>query len=134
MHRQVYEHFRDAITAGQLRPGDRLPSARALAQRLTVARGTIDAAYAMLSGEGYVISRASLGTVVSPELSGIVIRRAAERRAAQVSRQPTQGAPGAFQLGLPALDAFPRKLWSSLCARQARALSATDMAYPDPSG
>jgi GntR family transcriptional regulator/MocR family aminotransferase len=134
MHRQVYEHFRAAITAGQLRPGDRLPSARALAQRLTVARGTIDAAYAMLSGEGYVISRASLGTVVSPELSGIVIRRAAEPRAAQVSRQPTQGAPGAFQIGLPALDAFPRKLWSSLCARQARALSATDMAYPDPSG
>jgi hypothetical protein len=33
-----------------------------------------------------------------------------------------------FQLGLPALDAFPRKLWSHLAARQARAPSATDMA------
>ena len=34
-----------------------------------------------------------------------------------------------FQLGLPALDAFPHKLWPRLAARQARALSAADMAY-----
>jgi GntR family transcriptional regulator/MocR family aminotransferase len=39
-----------------------------------------------------------------------------------------------LQLGLPALDAFPRKIWSRLVARHARAFAPTDMAYPEPSG
>jgi GntR family transcriptional regulator / MocR family aminotransferase len=29
---------------------------------------------------------------------------------------------------------FPRKIWSRLVARQARELSAAEMAYPDPAG
>jgi GntR family transcriptional regulator/MocR family aminotransferase len=33
-----------------------------------------------------------------------------------------------------ALDAFPRKLWSRLVARHARAFAPTEMAYPEPSG
>jgi GntR family transcriptional regulator / MocR family aminotransferase len=70
LHRQIYDYFRTAISAGQLRPGDRLPSARTLAQQLAVARGTVDAAYAMLAGEGYVISRRPSGTIVSPGLPG----------------------------------------------------------------
>jgi GntR family transcriptional regulator/MocR family aminotransferase len=37
-------------------------------------------------------------------------------------------------MGLPALDAFPRKLWSRLVAREARALSSAGMANLDPAG
>jgi GntR family transcriptional regulator/MocR family aminotransferase len=37
-------------------------------------------------------------------------------------------------MGLPALDAFPRKVWSRLVARHARGLLPADMAYPDPAG
>ena len=44
------------------------------------------------------------------------------------------GAPKPFQLGLPAVDAFPRKLWSRLLARQGRELSAADMGYPEHAG
>ncbi|WP_084305923.1 PLP-dependent aminotransferase family protein [Bradyrhizobium sp. ARR65] len=135
IHRQIYDHFRSAITTGQLRPGDRLPSARSLAQQLSVARGTVDTAYAMLTGEGYVVSRRALGTIVSPHLPSLAARRAAtERRDAPLPLQPAQREPRPFQLGLPALDAFPRKLWSRLVAREARALSAADMAYPDGAG
>jgi GntR family transcriptional regulator/MocR family aminotransferase len=36
-------------------------------------------------------------------------------------------------LGLPALDAFPRKLWARLGARELRGLQAPELAYP-PSG
>ena len=134
LHRRIYDHFRRAIATGQLRPGDRLPSARALAQQLTISRGTVDAAYAMLAGEGYVVSRRALGTIVSPDLPSLAARRAAsERRNAPLPQRP-RGEPRPFQLGLPALDAFPRKLWSRLVARQARALSAADMAYPDRAG
>jgi GntR family transcriptional regulator / MocR family aminotransferase len=135
LHRQIYDHFRAVITTGQLRPGDRLPSARGLAQQLTVARGTVDAAYAMLAGEGYIVSRRALGTAVSPALPSPASSRAAgEPRMAQAARSETRRALRPFQLGLPAFDAFPRKLWSRLAARQARALSAADMAYPDPAG
>jgi GntR family transcriptional regulator/MocR family aminotransferase len=134
LHRQIYDHFRTAITNGQLRPGDRLPSARGLAQQLTVARGTVDTAYAMLAGEGYIVSRRALGTAVSPALPSPAMGASGERRSAPAARHETRGEPRPFQLGLPALDAFPRKLWSRLAARQARALSAADMAYPDPAG
>jgi GntR family transcriptional regulator/MocR family aminotransferase len=37
-------------------------------------------------------------------------------------------------MGLPARDAFPRTLWARLVAREARALSAEDLGYPDPAG
>ena len=71
LYRQIYEHFRAAIRIGQLRPGDRLPSERRLAEEFATARGTVDAAYAMLAGEGYIVSRGPAGTIVSPELGGV---------------------------------------------------------------
>ena len=40
LYRQIYDHFRAAIEAGQLRAGDRLPSARRLAEEFATARGT----------------------------------------------------------------------------------------------
>jgi GntR family transcriptional regulator / MocR family aminotransferase len=135
LHRQIYDYFRTAISAGQLRPGDRLPSARTLAQQLMVARGTVDAAYAILAGEGYVIGRRPSGTIVSPGLPRV-------EHAAATSKPPPRLAPsnvltGAakpFQLGLPAVDAFPRKLWSRLIAWQGRGLSVADMGYPEHAG
>ena len=135
LHRQIYDYFRTAISAGQLRPGDRLPSARTLAQQLMVARGTVDAAYAILAGEGYVIGRRPSGTIVSPGLPRV-------EHAAATSKPPPRLAPsnvltGAakpFQLGLPAVDAFPRKLWSRLIAWQGRGLSVADMSYPEHAG
>ncbi|WP_143218584.1 GntR family transcriptional regulator, partial [Achromobacter xylosoxidans] len=39
LYRQVYERFRGAIAQGTLKPGDRIPSARALAKEMGVARG-----------------------------------------------------------------------------------------------
>ncbi len=135
LHRQIYNYFRTAITAGQLRAGDRLPSARTLAQQLMVARGTVDAAYAMLAGEGYVIGRRPLGTIVSPGLSEVARTAVASRpRRRRAETEAVAGGPKPFQLGLPALDAFPRKLWSRLIATQAREISAADMGYPAPAG
>ncbi len=37
-------------------------------------------------------------------------------------------------MGLPALDAFPRKIWARLAARSARAMQAPDMTYPAIAG
>ncbi|KAF1009261.1 MAG: HTH-type transcriptional regulatory protein GabR [Pseudomonas fluorescens] len=51
-YQEIYRRFRLAIDQGQLRPGERVPSVRALAQELKVARGTVETAYQLLISEG----------------------------------------------------------------------------------
>lgn len=136
-YRQIYDRFRKAISSGILKPGDRIPSARALAKDLGLARGTIEAAYAMLAAEGYVQAKGQAGTVVTP---GLVLHAHPEAQAAPAgplgaaSVAPRQPAILPFQLGLPALDAFPRKIWAWLGARQVRTMQPIDMAYPPLQG
>src|ERR1700733_12139027 len=67
-YRQIYHRFRGAIASGLLKPGDRIPSARALTRELGLARGTIDAAYSLLAAEGYIQARGQAGRVVTPGL------------------------------------------------------------------
>src|ERR1700749_3962946 len=67
-YRQIYNRFRGAIARGVLKPGDRIPAARALAKELGLARGTIEVAYSLLSAEGYIQARGQAGTVVAPAL------------------------------------------------------------------
>ena len=135
LYRQICEHMRAAIRAGQLRPGDRVPSTRELAAQFGTARGTVDAAYAILAGEGYLIGRGAAGTIVSTELdSRAVVGAAGRERPNSRAKPPARNELRPLQIGLPALDAFPRKLWSRLVARHARAFAPTDMAYPEPSG
>src|SRR5437868_11988924 len=115
LYRQIYDHFRTVIGAGQLRPGDRLPSARRLAEEFTTARGTVDAAYAMLAGEGYIVSRGPAGTMVSPDLRGAAVaKRTVTLSLAGGREQQAAAGPRPFQMGLPSLDAFPRKIWSQI--------------------
>ncbi len=135
LSRQLYERFRRAIASGQLRPGDRLPSIRVLAAELAMARGTVDAAYAMLAGEGYVVTRSQAGTIVSPELrDAAALDDDAMRPVRSSSRPSGRAEPLLLQMGLPAIDLFPRKLWTHVIAQEARRSSASDMMYPDPAG
>jgi GntR family transcriptional regulator / MocR family aminotransferase len=66
LYRQVYEAVRDKIMTGQLRPGARLPSTRAMATELGVSRRTALEAYDQLLAEGYVVGRVGSGTTVAP--------------------------------------------------------------------
>jgi GntR family transcriptional regulator / MocR family aminotransferase len=135
LYRQIYDRIRTAIRIGQLRPGDRLPSTRAFASELSTARGTVEAAYAVLAGEGYVVSRGPAGTIVSPALGQRLFAVPTTKRPPEIrTERHAAGVPRPFQMGLPALDAFPRKLWSRVVARQAGVLSAADLSYPDPAG
>ena len=54
------------LRAGRLRPGDALPSTRALASALGLSRGPVVAAYDELAAAGFVVSRAGSGAVVAP--------------------------------------------------------------------
>ncbi|HEX5830992.1 MAG TPA: winged helix-turn-helix domain-containing protein, partial [Gemmatimonadaceae bacterium] len=64
LHRQLYDGLRDAILAGRLLPGARLPSTRTLAADLRVARTTVSLAFDQLRVEGYVVGRRGGGTRV----------------------------------------------------------------------
>src|SRR5690348_11927287 len=57
--------LRDAIRAGRLAPATVLPSSRALAGQLGMARGTVRAAYDQLAAEGYLVTRHGSGTRVA---------------------------------------------------------------------
>lgn len=127
---QIATRVRAAIVSGQVVAGAKLPSARALAAQLAVARGTVDAAYALLAGEGAIHTRGSGGTVVSGAPVAIAHHTPFMFAAPAAARE----APLTFRMGLPALDLFPRKLWSNLTVQAARALQPTDLSIPDPAG
>ncbi|MEQ9947135.1 PLP-dependent aminotransferase family protein [Pectobacterium aroidearum] len=136
LYLQLYRRYRDAITAGKLHPGDRVPSVRSLASELNLARGTVEMAYQMLASEGYFLTRGPAGTIVSPRLENLGEPGHIATSLSQIPTHPQAEADQVhpFQLGLPALDAFPRKSWARLAGHNLRALDTAAMIYPDPAG
>ncbi|GAA1057880.1 GntR family transcriptional regulator [Agromyces luteolus] len=63
---QLVDGLRRGILSGRLRTGDPLPSTRALAAELGVARSSVVAAYDQLAGEGYLEVRQGAPTRVAP--------------------------------------------------------------------
>ncbi|WP_198389077.1 aminotransferase class I/II-fold pyridoxal phosphate-dependent enzyme [Burkholderia ubonensis] len=155
---QICERFRTAIAAGHLRPGDRVPALRSLATQLNTARGTVEQAYTILVDEGYLQMRGAAGTFVSPSLPisptqsppsqsddpALRVARADSSGAAGASRNnlPSRqliavamsGEPRPLQPGVPALDAFPRKVWHRLVSLRARSGDRALLGYPNPAG
>ena len=141
LSRRLEEGLRSAILSGQLQPGARLPSSRALAARLGVSRTTVLTACDRLLAEGYLVGRVGSGTYVAGDLPApgrrqarpvpALSRRGALIAATPVSAPRSGGAPRPFAPGVPALDRFPGELWSALGAARLREHGA---AYPDPAG
>jgi GntR family transcriptional regulator len=65
MYKQVTDQIKDAIATGDLKPNDRLPSVRELSEALKVSAITIKRAYLDLETEGYILTRAGLGSFVA---------------------------------------------------------------------
>ncbi|MET9516318.1 PLP-dependent aminotransferase family protein [Streptomyces sp. NPDC002994] len=72
LYRRLTDAFVRAVRSGDLRPGDRLPSERRLADALSVSRATVVAVYDALRGSGLVETRRGSGTRVS---GGAVVHR-----------------------------------------------------------
>src|SRR4051812_36671650 len=62
---RVHHGLRDAILAGRLAPGSRLPASRALAAQLGMRRNTVVGAYEQLLSDGLVETRVGAGTFVA---------------------------------------------------------------------
>lgn len=143
LYRQIYTRVKQAIIQGQLNAGERVPSVRSLASELGVARATVENAYGLLLDEGFLQSRGQAGTYVSRTLNLPSASQVANHGKTYPSQSvPEQSAPDliqpdlplSFQLGLPALDAFPRAIWSRIVARRLRYSTAVSLSHPPLAG
>jgi GntR family transcriptional regulator / MocR family aminotransferase len=155
MYRQLYEWFRRAILAGQLRPGQRVPSTRSLAAELKVSRIPVSNAYEQLHAEGYFETFVGAGTCVAssipddaskPTIGKILgawrqvsnrkgLRKVSRRVSLMRVPAPTwSNKLVAFRVSLPALEHFPIRVWSQLVNRHSRKPTRQLMAYGDAKG
>ena len=138
LHRQLYDQLREAILSGRLAPGTRLLSTRELAGELGIGRNTVINAFDQLHAESYLERRVGDGTYVSRQLPDDLLRakndrvawRGSKRNVPSLSRWGAvaaatpigpgeyEGRPRPFRTSVPALDAFPYKLWGKLLARR----------------
>ncbi len=64
LYAQISERVRAAVAAGELEPGQALPSVRSLAAELRVNPATVVQAYKDLEAEGFVVTRRGAGSFV----------------------------------------------------------------------
>ncbi len=159
LHRQLYKKLREQILLGRLTPGGRMPSTRTLAADLRVSRNTVLYAFEQLAAEGYLQATTGSGTFVASDLpdqmfSAWQSQRSLRRQQAPstprssmptwsrfadiISDKPLRtfappiGRP--FQLGLPALDAFPFDTWARLIKRHRASGTNELLAYGPTQG
>ncbi|TIC84776.1 MocR-like pyridoxine biosynthesis transcription factor PdxR [Crenobacter intestini] len=131
------------IAAGRLPSGARLPSSRALAAELGIARGSVSAAYEQLVAEGYLAARHGSGTYVSapvrpatPDAPPAAHPRGLSARGhalVQASRLPA-GLTGAFAPGMPEIARFPHATWQRLLGQAQRQASLELFGYRQGGG
>jgi len=65
IYRQLVEQVRRLVAAGQMAPGDAMPSVREVAQSLALNPMTVSKAYSLLEMEGLLARRRGMGMVVA---------------------------------------------------------------------
>ena len=86
LYEQIAARVRVAVAAGDLAPGDALPSVRALARDLRVNPATVVQAYRDLAADGFVEMRHGQGTFVQ-EVSPFLMDEERATRAQQMVRR-----------------------------------------------
>ena len=120
LYEQIYENFKKEIKAGKLLSGEKLPSARFLAEYLQVARSTVDYAYGQLLSEGYIESRPCKGYFVCPmeellQLDDIDnIDEPEERRSGERTGRNTGGFLVDFSPYEIDMSGFPFSVWKKI--------------------
>ncbi|ANH38810.1 HTH-type transcriptional regulatory protein GabR [Nocardioides dokdonensis FR1436] len=123
---QLSDAVRARITDGRLPPGERLPSSRALAAELGVARTVVEQAWAQLVAEGWLEGRQGSGTFVAAGRA----RTPPRRRAGPAA--PTGPSLVRLDTGTPWIDprhvAAWRRAWRDVAA------ATPPRGYDDPRG
>lgn len=131
---QIRKGISTAIEKGILLPGARLPSWRDLAAQLGVARGTVRTAYERLIDAQLVLSN-SAGTYVAERPARVMPSDEPPGPSTLMDMyRDFSSSPAIFQMGVPAEDCFPAKLFARIRAHAVRAEASTPANFPDPRG
>jgi GntR family transcriptional regulator/MocR family aminotransferase len=126
---QLERELRDAIRAGRLAAGERLPSSRELARELGVSRGLVQECYRQLQAEGFLSAHGGSATRVAAG--------AYDGTSNSLLQAPSAPAPRLsvdFRPGLPDLTSFPRADWAWAVREVLRAAPDAALGYGDPRG
>lgn len=125
LRRGLTDALREAVRSGRLTPGTRLPSSRALAADLGIARNTVADAYADLVAEGWLTARQGSGTRVAART---VVPPAGTARHPRARTRPAYD----LRPGSPDLASFPRAEWLKAARRALTAAPYDALDYGDP--
>ena len=121
--------LREAVSSGRLAAGTALPSSRALAADLGLARNTVADAYGQLVAEGWLAARHGSGTWVAERAAAVPLASALEARSSASAVRHD------LRPGLPDVSAFPRAAWLAAARRALAAAPARSLVgYSDPRG
>lgn len=161
LYEQLYRSIRQAILGGELKPGNRLESTRALARNAKVSRNVAIAAYDQLMAEGYIESRRGAGSFVAQTLpdrnlgggpplapseadpeyrrtfrpsewSRRLEQSAGGRRLNWAIRRPTSSIE--FRYGSPNYGDFPHTVWNRIVQRRQSGATIHQLDYGPPEG
>src|SRR5262249_53250680 len=146
--------LKQAISAGRLAPGSKLPATRQAGRRFGVSRNTAAAVYEQLACEGYLVTRRGSGTYVAPrpartarvthsapppyalnefwqrpEITGAI---GFWRERAEVMPEP--GRAVELRPGLVDARLFPFETFRQMNARRLRSLERNPADYRSPQG
>ena len=147
LSRQLAAALHRAISDGSIPAGARLPSTRALALELGLARSTVVAVFEQLTAEGFIAARPGSGhhVPVRPEESRAAappaagpapgLRRTSRQAALLQSAAPAgRGSPLPFELGHAEIDGRFITTWKRLTGRALAGRSRVAWSYGDPQG
>lgn len=109
-YKQLYLQVLEHIRQGRLRPADRLPGSRVLAESLGVSRSTVVNSYDRLIAEGILISKTKSGIFVSDDAS-FLLQQNQKNEARHVTPESNPRPERLnFNSGIDPL-AFPQQAW-----------------------
>jgi GntR family transcriptional regulator / MocR family aminotransferase len=128
-HRELYIALRRSIIEQRIKPGHRLPSTRALAEKLALSRNTVNLAYEQLIAENFAQAQPGAGTYVSHDIvinhhpkknqhtalkdtSNTVSKRG--RALQQAGARNRDYGSGLFAPCLADTREFPHRLWAKI--------------------
>ena len=132
--RALESALREAIVAGRLQAGHRLPPTRSLAADLGIARATVSDVYAQLTAEGWLEARVGSGTwVAESRATGGHAAAGAAQSAARVRPATGRGLTRMYGGG-PDLSRFPRREWLAAARRAVDSATPAELDYTEPRG
>lgn len=132
---QLRGAIQEKIKAGMLRPGQRLPSSRQLANDLRLARSVVVEVYQQLEAEGYLTSVPRSGTRVADlAMNGLVtdlMPLAGEAKAELSDSVPVRWD---LRVGLADTRNFPRREWLASLRQAVQHAAPAHLEYPPVCG